>query len=312
MNGPSQYELHILKNIEENKKVLASLGLDKFRAFIPKTSEKVEKKPTQRSGLKRKREELQVQTTTNDLPDQENQHQLRRSSRLRKQNPIDSLKRKYDMDNEDDREFRKPQRAPRNRENVFGAISGCPVGTTWSTRLSCSNDGVHRPTVAGIHGNESDGCYSLALSGGYEDDLDYGVCFTYTGEGGRDLKGTKANPKNLRTAPQSKDQTLTRGNLALGRNVENGNPVRVIRGYKLKSSFAPEEGYRYDGLYSVVKYWEARGLSGFIVYKFALKRCERQAPPPWEQSSQEKKAAAATTETTASCEANHIEYCSSV
>ena len=39
-----------------------------------------------------------------------------------------------------------------------------------------------RPTVAGIHGGE-EGCYSLALSGGYEDDLDYGVCFTYTGEG---------------------------------------------------------------------------------------------------------------------------------
>ena len=40
-----------------------------------------------------------------------------------------------------------------------------------------------RPTVAGIHGNDEEGCYSLALSGGYEDDLDYGVCFTYTGEG---------------------------------------------------------------------------------------------------------------------------------
>ena len=39
-------------------------------------------------------------------------------------NPIDSLKCKYNMDNEDDREFRKPQRAPRNRENVFGAIPG--------------------------------------------------------------------------------------------------------------------------------------------------------------------------------------------
>ena len=37
--------------------------------------------------------------------------------------------------------------------------------------------------MAGIHGNEYDGCYSLALSGGYEDDLDYGECFTYTGEG---------------------------------------------------------------------------------------------------------------------------------
>ena len=37
--------------------------------------------------------------------------------------------------------------------------------------------------MAGIHGNDTEGCYSLALSGGYEDDLDYGVCFTYTGEG---------------------------------------------------------------------------------------------------------------------------------
>jgi len=53
--------------------------------------------------------------------------------------------------------------------------------------------------------------------------------------------------QNLRTAPQSKDQTLTRGNLALSINVETGNPVRVIRGYKLTSPFAPEEGYRYDG-----------------------------------------------------------------
>ena len=40
------------------------------------------------------------------------------------------------------------------------------------------------------------------------------------------------------------DQT---GNLALSKNVENGRPVRVIRGYKSKSPFAPDEGYRYDG-----------------------------------------------------------------
>lgn len=55
--------------------------------------------------------------------------------------------------------------------------------------------------------------------------------------------------QNLRTAPQSKDQQLTRGNLALSRNVETGNVVRVIRGYKLKefSPFAPDDGYRYDG-----------------------------------------------------------------
>ena len=53
---------------------------------------------------------------------------------------------------------------------------------------------IYRPWVAGIHGG-ADGAYSVALSGGYEDDIDMGDCFTFTGEGGRDLKGTKANPK---------------------------------------------------------------------------------------------------------------------
>jgi len=77
-----------------------------------------------------------------------------------------------------------------------------------------------------------------------------------TGEGGRELKGTKAKPKNLRTAPQSKNQTLTRGNLALSLNVSSKEPVRVIRGYKLPTKFAPEYGYRYDGLYSVEIQWK--------------------------------------------------------
>ena len=31
MDQPSKYELQILKNIQENKKVLATLGLDKFK-----------------------------------------------------------------------------------------------------------------------------------------------------------------------------------------------------------------------------------------------------------------------------------------
>lgn len=92
-----------------------------------------------------------------------------------------------------------------------------------------------------------EGAYSISLAGGYEDDVDLGDCFTYTGEGGRELKGTKNNPKNLRTAPQSKDQTLTRGNLALSLNITTRKPVRVIRGAKLNNEFAPEYGYRYDG-----------------------------------------------------------------
>lgn len=38
--------------------------------------------------------------------------------------------------------------------------------------------------------------------------VDLGVAFTYTGCGGRDLKGTKQNPKNLRTAMQTFDQSF--------------------------------------------------------------------------------------------------------
>ena len=44
------------------------------------------------------------------------------------------------------------------------------------------------------------------LAGGYEDDIDNGDEFTYTGSGGRDLSG------NRRTAVQSSDQRLTRMN----------------------------------------------------------------------------------------------------
>lgn len=35
-------------------------------------------------------------------------------------------------------------------------------------------------------------------------------------------------------------------------------------------------------MYTVEKYWISRGISGFIVYKFLMKRCENQSPAPWE------------------------------
>ena len=60
--------------------------------------------------------------------------------------------------------------------------------------------------MAGIHGRESEGAYSIVLSGGYDDDRDEGGEFTYSGSGGRDLSGNK------RTAKQSYDQKLTHMN----------------------------------------------------------------------------------------------------
>lgn len=50
--------------------------------------------------------------------------------------------------------------------NDYGPVAGVEVGHHWETRMECSIYGVHRPTVAGIHGGPN-GAYSIALSGGY-------------------------------------------------------------------------------------------------------------------------------------------------
>ncbi|XP_025191295.1 E3 ubiquitin-protein ligase UHRF1-like [Melanaphis sacchari] len=175
--------------------------------------------------------------------------------------------------------------------NHFGAIPGVEVGTTWLFRVQVSESGIHRPPVGGIHGRDNQGAFSIVLSGGYEDDVDNGDEFMYTGSGGRDLSGNK------RTALQSCDQELTRYNRALALNCnaeinnkegatatdwKKGKPVRVVRNYKLHkhSKYAPEVGNRYDGLYKVVKYYPETGISGFVVWRFVLKR-DDPTPAPW-------------------------------
>ncbi|XP_015367414.1 PREDICTED: E3 ubiquitin-protein ligase UHRF1-like [Diuraphis noxia] len=175
--------------------------------------------------------------------------------------------------------------------NHFGPIPGVEVGTTWLFRVQVSEAGIHRPPVGGIHGRDNQGAFSIVLSGGYEDDVDNGDEFLYTGSGGRDLSGNK------RTALQSCDQELTRYNRALALNCnakidsekgataadwKKGKPVRVVRNYKLgkHSKYAPELGNRYDGLYKVIKYYPETGISGFTVWRFVLKR-DDPTPAPW-------------------------------
>ncbi|XP_068091370.1 E3 ubiquitin-protein ligase UHRF1-like [Hyperolius riggenbachi] len=182
--------------------------------------------------------------------------------------------------------------------NHYGPIPGVPVGTMWKFRVQVSESGVHRPHVAGIHGRSNDGSFSLVLAGGYEDDADDGTEFTYTGSGGRDLSGNK------RTAEQSCDQKLTNMNRALALNCnarindkegaeakdwQAGKPVRVVRNAKGKkhSEYAPEEGNRYDGIYKVVKYWPEKGKSGFLVWRYLLRRDDEE-PAPWTKEGKER------------------------
>jgi len=177
-------------------------------------------------------------------------------------------------------------------KNHFGPIPGIEVGMSWMFRVQVSEEGLHRPPVAGIAGTAALGCPSLVLSGGYEDDEDHGDYFTYTGSGGRDLSGNK------RTAEQSHDQKLDKSNAALARNCKvrfnpvdggdageewtKGKPIRVVRNYKgsKHSKYAPEEGNRYDGIYKVVKYWPEKGKSGFKVWRYMLRRDDTN-PAPW-------------------------------
>ncbi|XP_055930181.1 uncharacterized protein LOC129960657 [Argiope bruennichi] len=274
------YEDNIARRRQENRELLKQLGI-----FSLRQEHRVVKSPdTSQSPKKYLRNVSKASKPTFKASDL---IPRRKSSRLLGKEP-QKFSEDIHFDDEEDIDFSpkvKPKYQPPKerikRENVFGAIHGVPVGTLFSTRMEASHAGIHRPPVSGIHGNPLVGCYSLALSGGYEDDVDLGDSFIYTGEGGRDLRGTKTNPKNLRTAPQSKDQVLERGNLALSKNVENNLPVRVLRGYKLRSKFAPEEGYRYDGLYNVVEYYLTTGISGFKVYKFRLERIKDQEPAPW-------------------------------
>lgn len=144
-------------------------------------------------------------------------------------------------------------------DRVFGEIPGVAVGSSFASREELSRAGVHRPMQAGISGAQDEGADSIVLSGGYEDDEDYGDLIVYTGHGGQDPVSHK----------QVADQTLTRGNLALAVSMQQGLPVRVIRG-AAHSQFSPQTGYRYDGVFNVERYWHQKGTAGFKVWRFSL------------------------------------------
>jgi putative restriction endonuclease len=147
-------------------------------------------------------------------------------------------------------------------ERIFGHIPGYPEGSCFATRAAVAEAGLHRPPVAGIAGSGQYGATSVVIAGGYEDTQDFGDVILYTGHGGRDPE----------TGQQRADQTLTRGNLALAYNKLHGLPVRLIRGVRHPSPYAPEAGYRYDGLYIVEDYWREVGKSGFYIWRFRLRK----------------------------------------
>ena len=147
------------------------------------------------------------------------------------------------------------------RPIIFGEITGVQEGQWFEGRKEMMPTSFHRNWGAGIDGNGSEGTAAIVLSGGYEDDKDLGDEIIYTGAGGNDANSGK----------QVADQTWTnRGNAGLLKSMNEGLPVRVIRGHKHKSPFSPTSGYTYAGLYSVVDAWQETGKSGFKICRFRL------------------------------------------
>jgi len=152
-------------------------------------------------------------------------------------------------------------------DRVFGHIAGVQVGAIFKNRASVHVAGVHNPPVAGISGSKKEGADSIVLSGGYEDDEDFGDEIIYTGYGGRDQN----------TGKQVINQELENQNMALAISAQQGLPVRVVRGAKHKSEYSPVEGYQYAGLYRIVDFWHETGQAGFRVWRFRLMQLEGQS-----------------------------------
>lgn len=148
-----------------------------------------------------------------------------------------------------------------SRPILFGEIPGIIEGDWFEGRKEMMATSFHRRWGSGIDGNKREGTSAIVLSGGYEDDMDDGEVIVYTGAGGNDPNSGK----------QVTDQTWDNpGNAGLLKSMNEGMPVRVIRGFNHKSEFSPKSGYTYAGLYSVVDAWEEIGKSGFRICRFRL------------------------------------------
>ncbi|MBF9219865.1 YDG/SRA domain-containing protein [Hymenobacter ruricola] len=152
---------------------------------------------------------------------------------------------------------------PTSAHPVFGSIPGILPGHEFASRLELWGAGVHRQTQAGISARQGGGAESIVLSGGYEDDEDFGSIIIYTGRGGRSAE----------TNQQVADQALTGANLELVRNEQQGLPLRVTR----KVTVGHSSFYRYAGLYRVVSHWAEPGKSGHRVWRFRLELLAEKA-----------------------------------
>ncbi|RMZ32657.1 hypothetical protein D0859_03210 [Hortaea werneckii] len=114
-------------------------------------------------------------------------------------------------------------------------------GQWWPLQLCLLRDGAHGQSQQGIHGKKGHGAFSCVIAGGLAPDnqpypnIDEGDIVYYCGT-------------------DSSDGSVTEGTTRLIESKESGKPIRLIRSHNLKNEYAPEKGFRYDGLYTIVDF----------------------------------------------------------
>jgi hypothetical protein len=136
-------------------------------------------------------------------------------------------------------------------------ISTPSLGTTYKNRKELYDSGYHDQMMAGIDKCCKDPmdtethATSIVSKGTYEVE-DYGNLIVYSGQG------------------KGKNQKRTRYNQAMINAFHLKIPLKVFRGKQKGNKYAPKSGYRYDGLYGIVKLTYELNKEGCNIYKFRM------------------------------------------
>lgn len=176
---------------------------------------------------------------------------------------------------------------PFYRPGLYFGAGDLVNGQIWESRVELQRDGVHAPSIAGISGAADTGAYSIVLGAfdekknlGYAD-IDMGNVIEYMGTALPNENGL--GPTNVKDSHMSipgawdpyspvRPTVATR---AMFTSLDKKTPVRVIRSWKMCSIVKnkPRKGYRYDGLYEVVKATamkEARQIWSFRLHRLPV------------------------------------------
>lgn len=180
-----------------------------------------------------------------------------------------------------------PSRNLSNSLKPIGSIPGISVNHVFKSRAEMVVVGMHGRWMGGIDYIPKGGMslpenadYALPLAvciviaGRYEDDKDFVHEIVYTGEGGN--RDVAEGQRRRYQGRQTKDQELRRGNLGLSNSMRFGKPVRVVRKGRSDQSYS-HALYTYAGLYEVHTVDCEKGVSGFLVFRFHLRRLPGQA-----------------------------------